>query len=1062
VPNIQDLHNFKAYTVPRNIQTANGACVQAKGIGTLKFKVTDYGPEFMGEIPNVEWTPEVKVRLLNPAQLFKNGYDVTLDKGGATIKDPQGRIIIKVNERGNVYPFNLHTVAADSVSYSVLTDEELDNRLEKVPVAYSANSTCNLMRWHQRLGHLHTGAILDLAEKFATGITIEDFDEANCDCLACIEGKQHKLPFKTGRTRATHPGEVLHIDLAGPMETLSFDQKKYFIIIIDDYSRAVWTETLASKLEVLQKVRDYITQLETLYGAKVQSIMADNGSEFINNEFRSYIRSKGIALFTSVPYTPQQNGIAERGIRTLTEGARAMLYAAKLPKNMWSVAVKTKTYLKNRSPTRANQGQTPLEKLTGEKPDLSHLRTFGCPVSVAIPSQKRKKWDPRSKMGYMVGYEPYSSGYLIWYPGSKRTEKARDVIFHEDAISPAIPIPYGDEGSLRSANEPPLNKNSNESVQESEPKQKLTIRIPPRPKPNETSRLVSSVPDFPQGATRSGKIREESGIRSVLDEDGEENDLPDVIFSAMSKDPTISEALNMPGDEGKAWEEARQAEWRNMVIHNVFGPPEEPPPGTKVLKTGTVCRGTYRNGELVKRKVRIVVKGFSQIPGLHFNETYAPVMRWESFRMLLAIGASRSAKIRQFDVKSAYLHGTMKEKVWVTQPEGFEEPGKEHLALPLLKALYGTKQGGNEWRKTLYEFMVQDLSWSCSNYDAAVYFKNWDDGTWAIVGFWVDDAITVGSEKRLFELEQAFREQFGISGDREADYILGTTIQQDAKSNSVYISQKDYIQNIAEKFEVQNCKPVRSPIPLGVDFSAISQPETEQEKEDAAKLPYRELIGSLMFAAVVSRPDIAYSVNKLAQYSSNPSYSHWKIAKRILQYLYTTRNQSLRLGGGDLSLHAYADADFAGDTDDRRSTGGYAVFLGQGAISWSSRKQSTVALSSTEAEYIALSEAAREILWIRHFLAELDIKYNEPTVIYEDNQGTIAFASNQRAIRRMKHIEVKFHFVRNLIETGIIQLEYKNTKDMIADLLTKSLSPSAHAYHAQGLGLSPSKLEEEC
>jgi hypothetical protein len=424
VPNIQDLHNFKAYTVLRNIQTANGACVQAKGIGTLKFKVMDYGPEFVGEIPNVEWTPEVKVRLLNPAQLFKNGYNVTLDKGGVTIKDPQGHIIIKVNECGNVYPFNLHTVAADSISYSVLTDEELNNYLEKVLVAYLENSMCNLMCWHQWLSHLYMGAILDLAEKFATGITIEDFDEANCDCLACIEGKQHKLPFKTRWMRVTHPGEVLHIDLAGPMEMLSFDQKKYFIIIIDDYSCAVWTKMLASKLEVLQKVRDYITQLETLYGAKVQSIMAGNGSEFINNEFRNYIRSKGIALFTSVPYMPQQNGIAERGIQTLTKGTCTMLYAVKLPKNMWSVVVKTKTYLKNCLLTQANQGQTPLEKLMGEKPDLSHLCTFGCPVSVAIPLQKRKKWDSRSKMGYMVGYEPYLSGHLIWYPGSKRTEKA--------------------------------------------------------------------------------------------------------------------------------------------------------------------------------------------------------------------------------------------------------------------------------------------------------------------------------------------------------------------------------------------------------------------------------------------------------------------------------------------------------------------------------------------------------------------------------------------------------------------------------------------------------------
>jgi hypothetical protein len=358
--------------------------------------------------------------------------------------------------------------------------------------------------------------------------------------------------------------------------------------------------------------------------------------------------------------------------------------------------------------------------------------------------------------------------------------------------------------------------------------------------------------------------------------------------------------------------------------------------------------------------------------------------------------------------------------------------------------------------------MVKNLDWTCSEYDAAVYFKEWDDRTWAIVGFWVDDATSIGNEERLTELEKAFKSRFGISGEGDAHWILGTSIRHDEETRSVLISQKDYIESVARKFNVQNSKPIKSPIPLGIDFSSISRPETEEEKSEAATLPYHELIGSLMFAAIVSRPDIAYAVNKLSQYSSNPALTHWNLAKRTLQYLYTTRNSELRLGGGDLCLHAYSDADFTGDNEDRKSTGGYTVFLGIGAISWSSRKQTTVALSSTESEYIALSEAAREVMWIGHFLQELNIIYEEPTVIFEDNQGTIAFASNQRALRRMKHIEVKYHFVRHLIENGTIQLQYCSTNEMIADIFTKPLSPSTHLYHTQRLGITSSKLEEEC
>jgi hypothetical protein len=240
-------------------------------------------------------------------------------------------------------------------------------------------------------------------------------------------------------------------------------------------------------------------------------------------------------------------------------------------------------------------------------------------------------------------------------------------------------------------------------------------------------------------------VREQARISIALEDGDDDGDLG--MFSATSKDPTIAEALSMPGEEGRAWEAARQAEWDNMIKFDVFGPPTEPPPGTKVLKTGTVCRGTYRNGKLIKRKVRIVVKGYSQVPGVHFNETFAPVMKWATFRMILSIGASMNASIRQFDVKSAYLHGVMKEEVWVQQPEGFEVPGKEHLALRLQKALYGTKQGGHEWHSTLLDFMLHEIGWDASGYDRAAYSKTWEDGTWALVGFWVDDATAVGSEE---------------------------------------------------------------------------------------------------------------------------------------------------------------------------------------------------------------------------------------------------------------------------------------------------------------------------
>lgn len=1092
-PKIEDLHGFEPFSSPRSFTAANGAEVQSKGIGTVKIAVSNSGRQYNVEVPHVQWVPGIYTHLFSPGQLIKDGFTVNLHKDGCTVKDPANRLLADVRERGNTYPANFSIVQPDSplpIAQAIVepTKTELEDRLDEAVLALTVKPDHDVMKWHQRLGHLNVADVRKLAGSHATGMQIVEDTIPSADCLACIHGKQHKMPFKVGRTRATRIGELIHMDLAGPMETTSFDGKKYFLITVDDYSRGIWVEVLTLKSEVVSKIREFNTQFETGYGAKIRGIMADNGTEFVNNDMQRYLKEKGITLYTSVPYTHEQNGVAERAIRTITEGARAMLHASKLPKSLWSVAVKTMAYLRNRSPARANNGITPIERITGQKPDLAHLRIFGCPVSVAVPKEKRKKWDSRSRMGYMVGYEPYSTGYVVWYPGNRRVDKVRDVVFHEEAVAPAIPTLYGDEDIPRNVNQSPntaVTMNA-PAVSPSTPnptvQPRLFIRIPARPArvvrgPDDQghatieevspdtdkktggdgSRLVSDIPDFQHGTTRSGKQRGE--IQSLLAT--EEYSDEAVILSAILGDPTnIKDALNLPGEEGEAWERARQAEWQNMIDHDVFGPPTSPPPNTQILKMGTALRTTRQSGKITKRKVRIVAKGYSQVPGLHFNETYAPVMRWESLRILLTLGAISGLEIRQFDVKSAYLHGVIQEEVWVQQPEGFEVPGKEDLALRLRKALYGTKQGGNQWRKTLEEFMTKTLDWRCSDYDRAVFFKFWDDGTWGIVGFWVDDATSIGHKKRLLELENAFRDRFGLSGEDDAHWILGTAITRDIDRHSISISQKNYIEDIAVKFQVQNSKPCRIPIPLGIDFSALKN--DDEEDEESKDFPYRELIGSLMYAAIASRPDIAHAINKLAQYSSNPSRAHWKLAKRILQFLYHTRERSLILGGEKPTVYAYADADFAGDTEDRKSTGGYAVFLGNGVVSWSSKKQTIVALSSTEAEYVVLSEATREILWTRRFLEEIGLKFEGPTTIYEDNLGTRAFALDQKSPRRMKHIEVKYHFIKSHIAENTVNVVYMPTSEMTADIFTKFLPPSLYEYHSKALGLATSPLEGVC
>ena len=223
--------------------------------------------------------------------------------------------------------------------------------------------------------------------------------------------------------------------------------------------------------------------------------------------------------------------------------------------------------------------------------------------------------------------------------------------------------------------------------------------------------------------------------------------------------------------------------------------------------------------------------------------------------------------------------------------------------------------------------------------------------------------------------------------------FIGSAIIHDVQNNSILISQKNYIEDIAANFHSHITMSYKTPIPLGINFTTLAN--EDEEPKDTKKFPYHELISSLMYATTVSWPDIAYSVNKLARYTTKPSQAHWNLAKHVLQFLYITRDQSLMLGGNEPTLYAYANADFAGDTEDRTSTCGYAIFLGNSVVSWSSKKQTIVALSSTEAKYMVLLEAVWEVLWLRQFLQEIGIEINGPTTIYQDNLGTKGFALNK-------------------------------------------------------------------
>lgn len=387
------------------------------------------------------------------------------------------------------------------------------------------------------------------------------------------------------------------------------------------------------------------------------------------------------------------------------------------------------------------------------------------------------------------------------------------------------------------------------------------------------------------------------------------------------------------------------------------------------------------------------------------------------------------------------------------QPPGFEVEGREDWVCRLKVSLYGTRQGGSDWNSELDSFMVDSQGWTRVSHDIAVYFKEWENNDWAIVGYWVDDGTGVGSESRLLELEKAIDARYGISSAGELSWLLGMRITRDRSAKTISLSQSAYIDSLVTRFGLDNATPAATPFVQGVALTRDQCPANDDEVREMANVPYRELVGSLMYLRVATRPDISYHVSVLSKFLNNPGRAHWEAAKRVLRFLKGSRDWKLTLGGFS-DLVAYSDADWAGDRDDRKSTGGYVFLVGRGAVSWSSKRQPTVALSSLEAEYMALTQAAKEAIWIKSYLADIDVHVHGPVTVFGDNQGSLALAKNPVFHARTKHIDIQHHFIRDCVASGTIFVDYISTHDMLADGLTKPLSRDKHLRFAYELGLT--------
>ena len=538
-------------------------------------------------------------------------------------------------------------------------------------------------------------------------------------------------------------------------------------------------------------------------------------------------------------------------------------------------------------------------------------------------------------------------------------------------------------------------------------------------------------------------------VEAEIDDDGEQQAETLLAFLAASQykaglPNNHREAMRSP--DAEKWKLAEQKEYNSLIENKTWVLVPRPKDRQVVAN-----RWVYDIKHDGRYKARLVAKGFTQVWGEDYNETFSPVARFESIRYLFAHATLNNWYSETMDVETAFLNGDLDQVIYMEQPEGWAVRGKENYVCLLKKAIYGLKQASRQWNIKIHQSLL-DLGFSRTYSDAGVYvYRRQGGDSVTIVVLYVDDLLIFGDRpKHIKQVKDTLSSQYKMTDLGPVQRFLGLRITRDLRARTIEIDQTEYIQSVLERFNMADCKPARTPLPAG----AVLEQSDHPPATDAFRKRYQSLIGSLLYATLGTRPDIDFAVTRLSKFNANPSNTHWEYAKYVLRYLQGTKDFRLRYDGStNDGLVGFSDSDWAEDRDDRHSTSGFVFTMAGGTISWSSRRQPTISLSSTEAEYKAASDACRQLAWLRTFGDELGDDTSRPTPLCLDNQGSIFLAVNPVIDRRTKHIEIRYHYIREQAELGSVDIFYVATEDQLADALTKNVPFAILDRFRRGVGL---------
>lgn len=881
-----------------DVTLADGTKTKSTGVGSgVVMGMNTKGERVAITLENVLLVPALEGSLISVRKLATKGLRVVFEGNGCSIKTADGAILVVGELVGGQYRL----------------------KLAEECLSVTGNHGVNCQHtWHRRMGHCDVSVVNAIVVKdLATGIELSDCGERIvCEC--CLKGKLVRKPFpQVLERKSKRPLDIIHTDLCGPMEHPTPSGNRYFITLIDDFSRFCVVFLLKSKDEAADKIMEYVQWVENIFDRKPCVLRSDGGGEYVDERLRQFCRSEGIQQQFSTPYSPQSNGVAERKNRSLQEMASCMLLDANLPKVYWGEAILTATFIQNRLPSRAVD-KTPFELWTGSKPNLKDLRIFGCEAYVWIPDAKRKKFDPRSKKLVFVGYSGSHKGYRFLDVKTNRVIISRDAQFLElvngpeqleetcapleeerqEGFVPDITVMENDEDPVVV-----FDHGNDEEVQEShsvyEDAEDTTESDFPSFEEMNSELEVSDEPVL---------IRRDRRTRGVLPSRYE-----DFVAGQVRHDEEpidFRDAMSVP-----VWQRAMSEEIEAHKLNSTWELTELPP-GKKVIGAKWVFKiKRDETGHIAKHKARIVVQGYSQRFGVDFTDVYAPVTRQATLRVLLAVAGKTQLILKQYDVRTAYLNGTVTEELYMQQPPGFAVSGQEQKVCKLRKSIYGLRQSARCWNKALHSVLLE-LKFKPSVADPCLYIR-YEKPT-VVILVYVDDLL-IGSvnESDIDQVYGSLRKKFDITSLGSVRHFLGYEIGREEGFYTLRLSA--YIKTILSKFNMENCRPSKTPMDPG--YTSVNE---DSKKFDDPTL-YRRLVGALLYLAVNARPDLSLSVGLLGRKVSEPNHMDWCAAKRVLQYLSATEDWRLKFGPGEgWCLKGFSDSDWAGD---RRTRDGIFILL---------------------------------------------------------------------------------------------------------------------------------------